>query len=46
VHQEIGAFDGIDCAVYTGLTRGLALCTSTGTDGLPLVDAFLDANGF
>ena len=46
VHQEIGAFTDIDCAVYTALTRGVALCTFTGTDGLPLIDQFLSANGF
>lgn len=46
VHQEIGAFPDIDCAVFTGLTRGMSLCTFTGTDGLPLIDAFLAANGF
>jgi hypothetical protein len=46
VHQEIGAFDGIDCAVFTGKTRGMSLCTFTGTDGLSLIDQFLVANGF
>jgi len=46
VHQEIGAFPDIDCAVFTGLTRGLSLCTFTGTDGLALIDQFLTANGF
>jgi hypothetical protein len=46
VHQEIGAFPDIDCAVYTNVTSGLALCTFTGTDGLPLIDQFLDTNGF
>jgi len=46
VHQEIGAFPDIDCAVFTGLTRGMSLCTFTGTDGLPLIDQFLTANGF
>ena len=31
VHQEIGAFTDIDSAVFTALTRGVALCTFTGT---------------
>lgn len=46
VHQQIGAFENIDCAVFTALTRGVSLCTFTGTDGLPLLDQFLAANGF
>ena len=46
VHQEIGAFPDIDCAVFTGLTRGMSLCTFTGIDGLALIDQFLSANGF
>jgi len=46
VHLEAGAFPDIDCAVFTALTRGVSLCTFTGTDTLALIDQFLTANGF
>jgi hypothetical protein len=44
VHQQINAFEGVDCAVYTGTTRAMSLCTYTGVDGLPLIEQFLAVN--
>ncbi|HEY4331824.1 MAG TPA: hypothetical protein VGM78_04620 [Ilumatobacteraceae bacterium] len=43
VTQKIGAFQDTDCVVAAVAMSGISVCTPTGVDGKPLMDAFLDA---
>jgi hypothetical protein len=45
VKQKLRAFKDTDCVVFTGGTSGITVCTFTGVDGLPILDAFVAANG-
>ena len=38
------AFPDTDCLAYYAGTKGIAICTYTGIDGMPILDAFLAAN--
>ena len=43
--QKVGAYDGLDAVVTHGGNVGIAIVTSTGTDGLPILDAVVTAAG-
>ncbi len=44
VRQKVEAFPSNDCIVYYTGMYGIAICTFTGIDGLPILDAFLAIN--
>jgi predicted small lipoprotein YifL len=44
VRRMVLAFEDVDCLAYYANTTGIAVCTFTGIDGMPILDAFIAAN--
>ncbi|MEO6123009.1 MAG: hypothetical protein ABIR32_04810 [Ilumatobacteraceae bacterium] len=44
IYVKIGAFDDTDCIGYVTGLRGVSVCTATGIDGAPILDAYIAAN--
>ena len=44
VRRMVQAFEDVDCLAYYAGTKGIAVCTFTGIDGMPILDAFIAAN--